>query len=350
MSTTIRIGNRSLGEGHPVFVIAEAGINHNGSLDTARRLIDAAANAGCDAVKFQKRHVRALLSRDAYDQPYANGGHSYGRTYGEHRERLELPAEAWWLLRDHARARGIALMASAWDLESADFVDSLGVPAHKIGSPDLTNLALCRRVAGFGRPVLLSTGMSDQWEVDRSVHAIREINPELVVLHCVSIYPAPYAELRLGCIPELRERYGLPVGYSGHELGRHAVTAAVALGARVIEKHITLDRSLKGGDHRFSLEPEELAAMVREVRELEAALGGGERRLLPEEVPFRRKLGKSVTTRVRVEKGTRLTAEMLTFKSPATGWSPLLLERLIGRPVVRDIAADRVIEQGDVAL
>lgn len=349
-SRSIRIGSRLVGEGEPVFVIAEAGINHNGSLDMARSLIDVAAEAGCDAVKFQKRSVSDILTREAYDKPYANGGNSFGRTYGEHRERLELRGEDYIVLRDYARERGILFMASAWDPLSAVFIDSLEVPAHKIGSPDLTNLPLCSRIAGFGKPVILSTGMSELWEVDAAVRTIRELNPDLLLMHCVSLYPTPFEELRLGCIPMLRERYGAIVGYSGHEQGWHAVLAAVALGARVVEKHITLSRSLKGGDHNFSLEPQELAAMVQQIRQTEAALVGNEKYLLPGEVPFRRKLGKSLTTRMPIPKGTALTPDMLTCKSPATGVSPLLFGRLIGRPVLHDLDADTVIRREDIAL
>lgn len=347
---SIQIGSRSVGEKEPVFVIAEAGVNHNGSVDLAKKLIDAAADAGCDAIKFQKRSVRELLSCGAYEKPYANGGHSYGRTYGEHREQMELSLEAYLALREHARGRGILFMASAWDHVSADFIDSLDVPAHKIGSPDLTNLPLCQHVASLGKPVILSTGMSHQWEVDAAVETVRRSNPALVLLHCVSIYPTRFEEARLGCIPGLRERYRLHVGYSGHEPGWHAVLAAVALGARVVEKHITLDRQMKGGDHCFSLEPQELRAMMQQVREVEAALAGSDKDLLPQEIPFRRKLGKSVTTRVAVSKGTTLTPEMLTCKSPATGVSPTMFERIIGKTVIRDIDADTVLRREDITL
>ncbi len=344
----VRIGEKQIGPGHAAYVVAEAGINHNGSRDTALRLVDVAAEAGCDAVKFQKREIRSLLSREAYEAPYL-GRNSYGRNYGEHREKLELTPEDYSAIRDHARSRGLHFLASAWDSASASFVDSLGVPAHKIGSPDLTNLPLCAQIAAFDKPVLLSTGMSELWELDAAVRVLRDRNSRLVLLHCVSIYPAPHADLRLGCIPMLRERYDLPVGYSGHEPGWHAAIAAVALGACVIEKHFTLDRSMKGGDHGFSLEPAELRAMVAQIRETEAALVGQEKFLLAGEIPFRKKLGKSVTTRVRVPKGAVLTQDMLTCKSPATGLSPVLFHHLLGRRTKREIGPDTVIGKEDVA-
>lgn len=345
----MRIGNREVGPGNPVFVIAEAGVNHNGSVDTARRLIDAAAGAGCDAVKFQKRSIQDLLSREAYEKPYSNNGHSHGRTYGEHRERMELSFADYVTLRDHARERGILFMASAWDHRSASFVDSLEVSAHKVGSPDMTNLPLCAHIAAFDKPVILSTGMSELWEVDAVVRIVKSINPRLVLMHCVSIYPTPMDRVNLGVMTALRDRYGVPVGYSGHESGWHTVLAAVALGAVVIEKHITLDRAMKGGDHAFSLEPDEMKAMVEQIRGVEAALPGREKQILDEEIPYRRKLGKSITTRVPVPKGTELTVEMLTCKSPATGMSPFLLQELVGKRAARDLDADVVLKQEDIA-
>lgn len=345
---TVRVGEREVGPGKPAYVIAEAGINHNGSRELAMRLIDAAADAGCDAVKFQKRSIRALLSREAYEKPYASSN-SYGRTYGEHRERLELGPEDYLALRDHARGRGLHFLASAWDPLSAQFVESLDVPAHKIGSPDLTNLPLCSQIAGFGKPVILSTGMSELTEVDAAVRVVKERNDDLILMQCVSIYPTPAGKISLGCIAMMRERYGVPVGYSGHEAGWHAVIAAIALGACVIEKHITLDRTMKGGDHGFSLEPQELAAMMKQIREVEAAMSGCEKYLLPEEIPFRRKLGKSLTTVVPIREGTEITPDMLTCKSPATGMSPTLFSQLIGRRAAHDIDADTVIRKEDVA-
>ncbi|MCZ6666539.1 MAG: N-acetylneuraminate synthase family protein [Gammaproteobacteria bacterium] len=344
----IRIANREIGRGNPVFVIAEAGNNHNGSIDVALRLIDEAAAAGCDAVKFQKRSVRALLSREAYDEPYDNRERSFGRTYGEHREFLELTDDEFATLRDHAAQRDIVFMASCWDEVSADFLENLDVPVHKIGSPDLTNLPLCRRVASFGKPVLLSTGMADESEVDAAVKTITAVNSQLVLLHCVSIYPTPPAEARLGRIARLRERYRLPVGYSGHERGWHILTAAVALGACVVEKHMTLDRTMVGSDHGFALEPADLASMVGQIREVEDALAKSDKQLLKAELPYRRRLGKSVATTRPIARGTILTADMLTCKSPATGLSPARIDSLIGAQAARDLDGDAIIQLDDV--
>lgn len=346
----IRIEGRRIGDGEPVFVVAEAGINHNGSLDMARRLVDSAADAGCDAVKFQKRSVRAMLAREAYEKPYANGGNSFGLTYGEHRERLELDGKDFADLQAYARTRGLVFFASPWDEESADFLERLEVPCYKIGSPDLTNLPLCRHIARKGKPVILSTGMSEMWEVEESVRAILALNSELVLMHCVSIYPAPPESLRLQCIQLLEGAFGTLVGYSGHELGSEASIAAVALGACAIEKHITLDKTLKGGDHRFSLEPEDLKQLVSGIRTVEKALAGFEKYLQEPEVPFRQKLGKSVTSCRPIREGETITRDMLTCKSPATGISPVLFDRLVGKRAAHDIDGDVVLRSGDVQL
>ena len=342
------IDGRKVGKGEPVFIIAEAGINHNGSLESALRLIDAAADAGCDAVKFQKRNPRKLLSREAYDKPYKNGGNSYGRTYGEHRERLELSRDDFRSLQAYAVRRSILFCASAWDEDSAAFLGEIDIPLHKIGSPDLTNLPLCGQIAEMGKPILLSTGMSRLDEVVRAVETILAINADLVLLHCVSIYPTPPEKLRLRCIPMLESHIDLPVGYSGHDAGWSAAIAAVTLGACVVEKHITLDRTQKGGDHHFSLEPDELREMVVSIRGLEKALKGEEKVVWSEELPFREKLGKSVATTREIAPGELITPEMLTCKSPGTGISPLNMERLLGTEVSRGVQGDMLLREPDI--
>lgn len=344
------IENRCVGAGEPVFIIAEIGINHQGSVEISKRLIDAAAAAGVDAVKFQKRDNKNLFTNDAYNAPYTNGGNSFGDTYGEHREHLELSAEDYVELKRYSREKGVIFFASAWDHESVDFLMDLGVPAMKIGSPDLTNIPLCIYIAKKKLPVILSTGMSEQWEIDMAVKKIRRYNDALAVLHCVSIYPAEFGDLNLGMIPRLMDRFGLPVGYSGHEMGWSAVIAAVAMGACVIEKHITLDRTMKGGDHRFSMEPDELREMVSQVRNVEKSLVSGDKCLMEKEIPFRRKLGKSVVARRPIEKDEVIRKEMLTCKCPATGISPTLFERIIGKKALKDISIDGVMGGDDVAV
>lgn len=346
----VKVGDRYIGEGEPVFIIAEIGLNHNGSAELARRLIDVAVNAGCDAVKFQKRSPRAMLTREFYESPYTNGGHSFGPTYGAHREALELSEDVYRQLKEYCDRRGILFFASAWDEGSADFLARLDVPLFKIGSPDLTNLPLCEHIAKMGKPIILSTGMSEMREVERAVETILRFNDQLILMHCVSIYPTPVEHVNLGCMRDLAERFGLPVGYSGHEHGIAIPVAAVAMGACAIEKHITLCRVLRGGDHKFSLEPDEVHALVRSIRAVEQALPSREKTVHPLELPARQKLAKSLTSAVRIPRGTVITREMLCCKSPGTGIPPTQIDQVVGRIALADIEEDCTIFPEQVGL
>lgn len=345
---SFEIAGRPIGDGEPVFIIAEAGINHNGSLEVARKLIDVAFEAGCDAVKFQKRDIKSVLTKDAYDKPYTNGGNSFGKTYGEHREKLELNEADYFELKSYADKKRIIFFASAWDEKSVDLLETLEIPVYKIGSPDLTNVPLCRYVAKKAKPVILSTGMSEMWEIEQAVSAITQYNKDLMLMHCVSVYPTEFEDLHLSCINFLQSQFGLPVGFSGHEKGWVATIAAVTLGACAIEKHITLDRSMKGSDHCFSLEPLELKQMVLNIRKTEKALVGFEKYLLEKEIPARQKLGKSIVAREKIPAGTVLTKDMLICKSPATGISPIMLDKVVGRRVISDINEDSTISGKDL--
>src|SRR3989304_931334 len=347
---SIKIGRRVVGDGERVFIIAEAGINHNGSLEIAKKLVDAAVDAGVDAIKFQKRDVKSMLTKSAYEKPYTNGGNSFGRTYGEHREKLELSEADFYELKRYADEKGIIFFASPWDEKSADLLDTLDVPVYKIGSPDLTNIPLCTYIAKKGKPIILSTGMSEMWEVEEAVKAITKYNSQLILMHCISMYPAPFEELRLNCINILQSKFGVPVGYSGHESGWVATIAAVSLGALVVEKHITFDRNMKGGDHKFSLEPLELKEMVTNIRNVERSLIGFDKYLLQGEIPFRQKLGKSIVLRKKVKKGTILKKDMLTCKSPAEGVSPMMIENIVGKPVTADLNEDDILHGSDLKL
>jgi sialic acid synthase SpsE len=339
---TIRIGERLVGEGQPCFIIAEAGVNHNGEVELARRLVDVAVRAQADAVKFQKRTITDILVRAALDAPYVRPS-SLGATYGEHREKLELPEDAYWELVDHCRKRDITFLASAWDPKSADFVDELGVPAFKIASADLTNLPLLDHIARKNKPILLSTGMSEMDEIADAVATVRRHHDQLVLLQCTSAYPCDNADLNLRAMETLRRAFDVPVGYSGHERGLSPTEAAVALGAVVVERHFTLDRTLPGPDHAASLEPRGLELLVRNVRNVETALGSSTKRVLPAERPVRDRLAKSVVAARDIAAGARLEASDLTVKGPGTGISPRFLGRLIGRTVPGAIAADTLL-------
>lgn len=320
-----------IGQGYPAYIIAEIGINHNGDPEIARRLINVAAEAGADAVKFQKRTTREILTRAGYDRPYESEN-AYAPTYGQHRDKLELSHDAYRDLFRHALSKGIHFLSSVWDPKSADFIDELGSPAFKIPSPDIINLPLLEHVAKKGKPMIVSTGMSTMEEIEEAVDTIyHNGNPPLILLHCVSTYPCENYDVNLRVMHQLRDRFDVAVGYSGHDRGVAIPVAAVALGACVVEKHITLDRAMKGSDHSASLEPDGLKRVVRYIRNAEMAMGDGAKRILDAEVPIRAKLAKSIASRTAISAGTVITAEMLTVKSPGTGLKPACLPRIIGR-------------------
>jgi sialic acid synthase SpsE len=339
---TVEIGGRLVGEGQPCFMIAEAGVNHNGEVALAHRLIDGAVRAGADAVKFQKRSVTDILVRAALEAPYVKPN-SLGPTYGEHRERLELSEEAYRELVDHCRKDGIIFLASAWDPRSADFIDELGTPAFKIASADVTNLPLVDHLARKGKPVLLSTGMSDMEEIADAVATVRRHHDRLVLLQCTSSYPCDNADVNLRAMDTLRRAFEAPVGYSGHERGLAPTEAAVALGAVVVERHFTLDRTLPGPDHAASLEPRGLELLVRNIRNVEAALGSAEKRPAPAERPVRERLAKSVAAARPIRAGSVIRAEDLTVKGPGTGISPRFLHRVVGRVAEKDVPEDTLV-------
>lgn len=342
------IGGREVGDGCPCFVIGEAGINHQGRLDLAKRLVDAAAFAGVDAVKFQKRTIERLLSREALEAPYANEN-SFGRTYGEHRRALELDESAYRDLKAYADARSLPFFASAWDEEAADFLERLGVPAFKIPSACLDDLDLLDHVAQKGRPVILSTGMAGLEAVDRAYEAVRRRNPSVAILQCTSTYPAKFADLNLNVLRSFRERYPQAViGYSGHELGIAVSAAAVALGAKILERHFTIDRTLPGSDHAASLEPGGLQKLVRDVRALEQALGSREKRPAESEAAVRKKLGKSLVAARALRAGQALGRGDLVAKCPGTGIPPSRRDAMVGRRLRRDLAADALVREEDL--
>lgn len=277
---SIRIGDRMVGPGESVYVIAEIGINHNGDLDVAKRLIDASVEAGVDAVKFQKRTPEACVPREQWgierDTPWGR------MTYLEYRHRLEFSREQFGSIDRHCRARGVDWFASCWDEESVDLIASLDVPAFKIASASLTDDALIRHTAAVGVPLIASTGMSTMEQI---AHAVTVLPIERTLLaHATSAYPCSVDELNLRMLETLRDRFDVPVGYSGHETGLATTVAAVALGATFIERHVTLDRAMWGTDQAASVEPGGLARLVEDVRKVERALGDGVKRVYDSEL------------------------------------------------------------------
>src|SRR4051795_2629287 len=280
--------------GDRCYVIAEVGHNHQGDVEQAKRLIDAARECGVDAVKLQKRANRTLYTREFYEQPYDNEL-SFGRTYGEHREALELGADEYRELLAYARVTGMTLFATAFDFESASLLAELDVPAFKFASGDLRNTPLQRHVAAFGKPMLLSTGGGTMEDVERAVEAILPLNEQLCVLQCTAAYPASVEDLNLNVITTLRERFpSLVIGLSDHQNGIAMAVVAYMLGARVIEKHFTLDHAAKGTDHAFSLMPEGMRKLVRDLRRVPDALGSPVKRPLAVEEPALQKMGKQL--------------------------------------------------------
>jgi len=349
MSRRLTIDGFEISDAGECYVIAEIGHNHQGDIGIAKRLIDAAKECGVDAVKLQKRSNRALYTRDFYDQPYDNEL-SFGRTYGEHREALELSADDYRELLRHAREVGVTLFATAFDFESADLLAELDVPAFKFASGDLRNTPLQRHVAAFGKPMLLSTGGGTMEDVERAVDAILPLNEQLCVLQCTAAYPASVEDLNLNVITTLRERFpSLVIGLSDHQNGIAMAVVAYMLGARVIEKHFTLDHALKGRDHAFSLMPEGMRRLVRDLHRVPAALGEATKKPLPIEADPLEKMGKKLVAARELELGHVLAASDLAIKSPADGGlPPYELDRLVGRRLRRPVAFEDFVTFDDV--
>jgi N-acetylneuraminate synthase len=283
--TEIKLGNRLIGDGHPCYVIAEIGINHNGDMDIAKRLIDVAASAGCQAVKFQKRTVDVVYSAEELARPRES---PFGTTNGDLKFGLEFGLEQYREIDRYCMQRAIDWFASCWDEASVDFIDQFGVSCYKVASASLTDDDLLRYTRLKGRPILLSTGMSTLEQIDHAVDVLGK--KDLVLLHTCSTYPASYDELNLRVIPMLHQRYDIPVGYSGHETGLSTTISTIALGACVVERHITLDRAMWGSDQAASVEPQGFAHLVRDIRLVETALGDGIKRLGEREAPIMKKL------------------------------------------------------------
>ncbi|MCJ7657530.1 MAG: N-acetylneuraminate synthase family protein [Anaerolineales bacterium] len=345
---TIKIGDRIIGRGYPTYVIAEIGVNHNGLLELALELIDASIRVGADAVKFQKRNLEQLYAKKYLDN--ANSGEKTLRYLLPILQQVELPDEAYYRIVDYCQQKGITFMCSAFDTESADFLEQLGVPAYKIASADLTNLPLLDHLVEKKKPLILSTGMSRMEEVEFTVRYLKELEAEFALLHCNSTYPAAFEDLNLMFMDRLRE-FDVPVGYSGHERGIAVSTVASALGASIIERHITLDRTMDGPDHAASLEPQGFGKMVRDIRQISSALGTGKEKYISRgEILNREVLGKSLVAKRRIEPGEVIEANLVTVKGPALGVSPQHYHKLIGLEAIRVIEEDEPFMDKDLGI
>jgi N-acetylneuraminate synthase/sialic acid synthase len=336
----LTIGDTLIDDNSECYVIAEIGHNHQGRLETCREMFKVAKECGANAVKLQKRDNRTLYTQEMYDKPYSHEN-SFGATYGEHREALEFGWDEYRELKAYADELGIHMFATAFDFVSAEFLAKLEVPAYKIASGDLKNIPLLKHVAQFQKPVILSTGGGNMEDVIRAYDAIMPINTRLCILQCTAGYPAAFEELNLRVVSTFRERFpNTVIGLSSHDNGIAMATAAYVLGARVVEKHFTLNHTWKGTDHAFSLEPPGFGKLVRDLRRVRVALGDGIKRIhLSEQAPMV-KMGKRLVVAHDLPAGHALRREDIAIKSPGGGVQPYEMDKMVGRVLLEDLATD----------
>jgi sialic acid synthase len=349
MPRELTIGTTRVHDEGDCYVIAEIGHNHQGSVDKAKEMFRSAKDCGVDAVKLQKRSNKTMYTRAMYDSPYDNEN-SFGMTYGAHREALEFGWDEYVELKRYAAEIGVTFFATAFDVESADFLAKLDVPAYKIASGDLTNIPLILHVARFGKPVVISTGGGSIEDVQRVYDAVMPVSPQICLLQCTASYPAEPADMNLRVITTFRERYrDLVIGLSDHQSGIAMADVAYILGARVIEKHFTLNHASKGTDHAYSLEPVGMRKMVRDLRRVRLALGTGIKQPIAVEKKPLFKMGKKLVAARGLPAGHVLTAADVAIKSPNDGLPPYELPALLGRALRRAMAEDESILFEDLA-
>jgi N,N'-diacetyllegionaminate synthase len=340
----IDIGTHIIGPGYPCFIVAEAGVNHNGNREIALKLIDAAVKAGADAVKFQTFTADKVISPHAPKAQYQTQTTSAEESQLDMAKRLELSRGIHRDLKSHCENNAILFMSTPFDEDSADLLHRMDVPMFKVPSGEITNLDFVRHIARKGKPLLVSTGMAYLGEVEAAVRAIwQEGNENIALLHCVSNYPADPSDVNLRAMALMSAAFDVPVGYSDHTLGIEVALAAVALGSCVIEKHFTLDRNMPGPDHKASLEPHDLAAMVRGIRIVERALGTGRKQPAASEAGIAAVARRSLVAATDIPAGTCLSAEMISIKRPGTGLAPSFKSIIVGRRTGKDISAGSLL-------
>ena len=338
---SLKIGDHLINDDSDCYVVAEIGNNHQGDINVCKEMFVAAKKAGADAVKLQKRDNRALYTKEAFEKPYENPN-SFGETYGEHRDYLEFGFDEYIELKKFAKEQQIDFFSTAFDIPSANFLEEVGVPAYKIASGDLKSLPLLKHIASFGKPMLLSTGGGTIEDIKRAYDAITPINKQLCIMQCTGGYPPAWEELNLRVISTLKENFpDIVTGFSSHDSGIAMAVAGYMLGARVVEKHFTLNRANKGTDHAFSLEPVGLTKMVRDLRRLKLALGDGKKAMFPSEEAPITKMGKSLVASANLPSGHILSAEDITMKSPGGGIPPYRMEKIIGTKLLEDVVEDQ---------
>ena len=326
-------------------IIAEAGVNHNGNLKIAKKLINVAADAGADMVKFQTFTPERIVSRFAEKAEYQKKSTGNDDSQLEMLRKLVLKKEWHPVLKEHAEKRGIKFISTPFDFDSIDFLKELDLPLFKIPSGEITNLPYLERIGQIGKPVILSTGMSSMDEIEKAVSILRESGcGEISVLHCNTQYPTPYKDVNLEAMDTIRRRLNVPVGYSDHTSGIEVPIAAVAMGAEIIEKHYTLDKDMEGPDNKASLDPCELKEMIRAIRNIEDAIGDGEKSLTPSEMNNLKVVRKSIVAAKPIKSGDVLTEDNITVKRPGIGLSPMMWYDVIGTNAIRDLDEDEFIE------
>jgi len=337
------IDGRVIVDSSPCYVIAEIGHNHQGDLEQAKKMFSEAKECGADAVKLQKRDNRSLFTKEYFTRPYDNP-HSFGTSYGEHREALEFGRAEYIELQAYAREIGLTFFATAFDQPSCEFLAELDMPAYKVASADLRNTPLLRCVAQIGRPVILSTGAALLDDVLRAYNTVADLNPNVAVLQCTASYPPAWDELDLRVIETYRALFPSSViGFSSHDSGIAMALAAYVLGSRIVEKHFTLNRAMRGSDHAFSLEPQGLSKLVRDLERAHVALGDGTKRMHPCEVEPSVKMAKKLVTTRALPAGHVLGGEDITAKSPGDGLPPYEIERFLGRALRQPVEEEATL-------
>lgn len=326
------------------FIIAEAGVNHNGDIDIAKQLVDKAYEAGADAIKFQTFKAENLVTKNAPKAEYQKSTTGDGNQF-EMLKKLELSTKDHIVLKKYCEEKGVMFISTPFDFESVDLLEEIDVPLYKVGSGDLTNLPLLKYIASKNKPIILSTGMANLGEVEEAINTIYETgNNKLILLHCTSNYPTAYEDVNLRAMLTMQEAFKLPVGYSDHTIGIEVPIAAVTLGAKVIEKHFTLDRKMEGPDHRASLEPNQLKLMVKSIRNIEKAMGDGIKRCSKSEEKSKLVSRKSIVAKYDIEEGQVITQDLLDYKRPANGLSPKFVNYILGKKAREKIKKDQIID------
>ena len=335
-----------IGHGNPCFIIAEVGINHNGDLTAAKKLIDAAVDSGANAVKFQKRNLQSIYKKEILDNPTLDSQGT--EILIDVLKEVEFDENDFKDIVDYCKEKNIIFLCTPWDIPSVNFLEQLNIPAYKIASADLTNFPLLHYIAKLKKPMIVSTGMSNFEEIDKTVNFLKNEDVFFVLLHCNSTYPSPIELLNLNLIPKLREKFNVPVGYSGHESIIIPSVTAVNLGSVIVERHITLDKNMKGLDQSASLEPHEFKQLVHFIRDSEKSMGSSLKKMTRGEILQREVLGKSIVCSSNIKKGDSFSSENIQVKTPARGLSPQYYFELMGKISSRDLKRGEYLQYKDL--